>query len=119
MNYVLFYILNISFTGWKIFGYIGLIIFSSRWIIQLYSSKVHGQPIVPRSFWLLSVTGSVFLLVYFIFGKNDSVGTLSNLFPAIIALYNLFLDMKFRKKQMYSNKSICHDSMITSERTPS
>ena len=31
---------------------------------------------------------------YFIFGKNDSVGILSNLFPLFVALYNLYLDFK-------------------------
>ena len=78
----------------------GLIIFSSRWVIQLYYSRVQGRPVVPRSFWIISVTGSFFLLIYFIFGKNDSVGIFSNLFPAIIALYNLFLDKKYRNAQI-------------------
>ena len=29
----------------------------------------------------MSISGSLLLLPYFIFGKNDSVGVLSNLFP--------------------------------------
>jgi lipid-A-disaccharide synthase-like uncharacterized protein len=33
----------------------------------------------------------VLLLSYFIWGKNDSVGVLSNLFPMMVALYNLFM----------------------------
>jgi lipid-A-disaccharide synthase-like uncharacterized protein len=37
------------------------------------------------------------LLVYFTFGKNDSVGILSNLFPAGVAMYNLWLDITHRK----------------------
>jgi lipid-A-disaccharide synthase-like uncharacterized protein len=41
----------------------------------------------------MSTSGSVLLLLYFIFGKNDSVGILSNLFPLFIALYNLRLDI--------------------------
>jgi lipid-A-disaccharide synthase-like uncharacterized protein len=40
------------------------------------------------------VTGSLLLLAYFTFGKNDSVGILSNLFPALIAGYNLYLDLR-------------------------
>ena len=31
---------------------------------------------------------------YFIWGKNDSVGVLSNLFPAAVAVYNLVMDLK-------------------------
>jgi lipid-A-disaccharide synthase-like uncharacterized protein len=32
-----------------------------------------------------------------VFGKNDSVGILSNLFPLFVALYNLYLDIKNRE----------------------
>ncbi len=52
---------------------------------------------VPTVFWLMSISGSLLLLSYFIFGKNDSVGILSNLFPATVACYNLALDLKNRK----------------------
>jgi lipid-A-disaccharide synthase-like uncharacterized protein len=44
----------------------------------------------------MSVTGSLLLLCYFIFGKNDSVGILSNLFPAGVAIYNLVLDIRHK-----------------------
>jgi len=49
---------------------------------------------MPRLFWYMSMSGSLLLLTYFIFGKNDSVGVLSNLMPACIAAYNLYLDKK-------------------------
>ena len=39
------------------------------------------RPVVPTVFWLMSISGSLLLLSYFVFGKNDSVGILSNLFP--------------------------------------
>ena len=45
----------------------------------------------------MSALGSVMLLSYFVFGKNDSVGILSNLFPLFVALYNLYLDLKHRE----------------------
>jgi lipid-A-disaccharide synthase-like uncharacterized protein len=45
----------------------------------------------------MSVSGSVMLLSYFVFGKNDSVGILSNLFPLFVALYNLYLDFRNRE----------------------
>jgi lipid-A-disaccharide synthase-like uncharacterized protein len=40
----------------------------------------------------MSALGSILLLSYFIFGKNDSVGILSNLFPLFVARYNLYLE---------------------------
>ena len=63
------------------------------------SSSKHREPTFPRTFWLLSLTGSCMLLCYFIFGKNDSVGILSNACPAGIALYNLYLDIMREKRQ--------------------
>jgi lipid-A-disaccharide synthase-like uncharacterized protein len=55
--------------------------------------------VVPTVFWVMSITGSLLLLSYFIFGKNDSVGVLSNLFPAGIAGYNLYLDLANRRRR--------------------
>jgi lipid-A-disaccharide synthase-like uncharacterized protein len=42
----------------------------------------------------MSISGCLLLLSYFIFGKNVSVGFLSNLFPLAVALYNLSLDSR-------------------------
>jgi lipid-A-disaccharide synthase-like uncharacterized protein len=53
-----------------------------------------ATPHPPRYFWYMSIAGSLLLLSYFTFGKIDSVGILSNLFPLGIAFYNLFLDLK-------------------------
>jgi lipid-A-disaccharide synthase-like uncharacterized protein len=46
---------------------------------------------VPALFWYLSLSGSILLLAYFIWGRNDSVGIISNLFPCLVAIYNLKL----------------------------
>ena len=58
---------------------------------------MHGRPVVPTVFWIMSITGSLLLLAYFMFGKNDSVGILSNLFPAGVAGYNLVLDLRHKR----------------------
>jgi lipid-A-disaccharide synthase-like uncharacterized protein len=42
----------------------------------------------------MSILGSALLLSYFIWGKNDSVGILSNLFPMTVALYNYFMHLR-------------------------
>lgn len=79
---------------WKAVGFLGVILFASRWIVQLFASRRSGRPVVPRSFWWLSLLGSLLCLSYFIFGKNDAVGIVSYLFPAFISLYNLLLDKR-------------------------
>ncbi len=78
-------------TAWKLVGYCGVFLFAGRWIPQMIASRKHQKPVMPAVFWYMSVTGSLLVLSYFTFGKNDSVGILSNLFPAFIALYNLYL----------------------------
>ena len=82
---------NLVFTPWKIIGWAGALMFGGRWFVQLAASHWAKKPVMPALFWYMSVIGSVCLLSYFIFGKNDSVGILSNLFPAFIACYNLYL----------------------------
>ena len=85
---------GVTLTPWKLVGYLGLALFTGRWLVQLYVSRSEGRPTVPRMFWYMSVTGSALLLAYFTWGKNDSVGILSNLFPGLIAVYNLYLDLR-------------------------
>jgi lipid-A-disaccharide synthase-like uncharacterized protein len=97
MHSVLIDILGVQVTGWKIIGYLGALGFSARWFIQLWASKKAGKPVVPLIFWILSMVASLSCLLYFIFGKNDSVGVLSNIFPCGIAVYNLYLELAHRR----------------------
>lgn len=78
-------------TPWKLIGYVGVALFAGRWFVQLWASRRLGRSVMPPMFWYMSISGSILLLVYFVFGKNDSVGILSNLFPFAVALYNLHL----------------------------
>lgn len=91
MNDILCNCFGVVVTPWKLVGYIGVGLFAGRWFVQLIASRKHGRPMMPALFWYMSITGSVLLLLYFVFGKNDSVGILSNLFPFTVALYNLYL----------------------------
>lgn len=91
MNEVLTEAFGVVITPWKLVGYTGVLTFAGRWLVQVVSSHRHGRSIVPTAFWYMSLTGSMLLLAYFVFGKNDSVGILSNLFPATVAAYNLML----------------------------
>ena len=66
---------------------------------QLFGDSSYKFPTFPRIFWGMSLCGSVLTLSYFIWGKNDSVGVLSNLFPAFVASYNLMLDIRHVKRE--------------------
>ena len=97
MNDVLLMVFGVKVTVWKLIGYTGVLLFAGRWFVQLAASKAMGKPVMPTLFWYMSASGSVLLLAYFIFGKNDSVGVMSNLFPLFVALYNLYLDQKSKR----------------------
>jgi lipid-A-disaccharide synthase-like uncharacterized protein len=94
MNEVITTAFGVVLTPWKIIGYLGVFLFAGRWVVQVLATRKHKRPVMPRLFWIMSVGGSVLLLSYFIWGKNDSVGVLSNLFPAAVAIYNLVMDLK-------------------------
>ena len=87
---------GIHASPWKIIGWTGALMFSGRWFVQIIASRRYGKPVVPRVFWYMSIVGSLMTLSYFVFGKNDSVGVLQNLFPAFTAGYSLYLDIKHR-----------------------
>ena len=87
-------------TPWKIVGFAGTLMFTSRWFVQLYYTRKYKRVVMPLAFWWLSVCGSVLLLAYFVFGKNDSVGILSNFFPVFVSVYNLVVHLRHRKNSL-------------------
>ncbi len=89
----------VSLTPWKLIGYLGVIMFAGRWFVQFFATRRARKPTFPRLFWLMSCAGSVLTLSYFIWGKNDSVGIMSNLFPSFVACYNLYLDIRSSRAQ--------------------
>lgn len=87
-----------SITPWKLVGYLGVGLFGLRWVVQAMASRRARAPTMPLAFWLMSVAGSGMLLAYFIWGKNDSVGILSNLMPSLVYSYNLYLFFAARRR---------------------
>jgi len=86
-----------QFTPWKVVGLLGSLLFTSRWFVQLYYTRKLGRVVMPLAFWWLSVAGSAMLLAYFVVGKNDSIGIISNFFPAFVSIYNLVVHLRHRR----------------------
>jgi lipid-A-disaccharide synthase-like uncharacterized protein len=98
LNEIIGQLFGVVITPWKLVGYLGVFLFAGRWVVQLVAARRHGRPVVPRLFWSMSIAGSALLLAYFTFGRNDSVGVLSNLFPMAVALYNWSLDVRAARR---------------------
>ena len=95
MNTPIADLFDIVITPWKLVGYLGVFLFAGRWLVQMAATRKEGRPVFPGLFWAMSVLGSVLLLSYFIWGRNDSVGVLSNLFPMTVAVYNMFMHYRY------------------------
>lgn len=87
---------GLHMSPWKLIGWVGALMFGSRWVVQFIASRRAKKPVIPRLFWYMSIVGSVMTLSYFVWGKNDSVGILQNLFPMFTAGYSLYLDIRHR-----------------------
>jgi lipid-A-disaccharide synthase-like uncharacterized protein len=87
-------------TPWKAVGLLGSVMFTSRWFVQLYYTRNLKRVVMPLAFWWLSVFGSALLLAYFVIGKNDSVGIISNFFPVFVSVYNLIVHLRHRKNSI-------------------
>ncbi|GMV80509.1 MAG: hypothetical protein AMXMBFR7_16930 [Planctomycetota bacterium] len=92
------YPFNFVLTAWKLFGYVGIILFAGSWLIQLLQSRAAGRPVISKWFWLSRMSGSLMLCSYFLFSpKQDSVGIWSNVFPVFVAAYNLYLEARYKR----------------------
>ncbi|MBJ6978450.1 lipid-A-disaccharide synthase N-terminal domain-containing protein [Luteimonas sp. MC1782] len=86
---------GIAVTPWKLIGLFGALLFGARWLVQFGASRRAGRAVVPRSFWVISLCGSAMTLAYFLFSdKQDAVGVLQNLLPALTAAYSLRLELR-------------------------
>lgn len=97
MNTPFFYWGKLTLDPWKLVGYTGALMFALRWVVQAVYRKRTGQNIMPTVFWIISLIGAGLTTMYFIFGKNDSVGIIQNALPAGVAFYNLVLDLRQKK----------------------
>jgi lipid-A-disaccharide synthase-like uncharacterized protein len=64
--------LGIDWSVWKVVGWLGNLIFSSRFLVQWYVTEKKKRVVVPQAFWWLSLTGSLIFLCYSIH-QRDSV----------------------------------------------
>ena len=96
---------ELNVTLWKILGWLGCMLFTGRWLVQMNASRKAGKPVVPRVYWVMSIVGSILLLSYFTFSpQKGTVGFLSNVFPSFVAAYNLYLDFTHRRPEKGSER---------------
>jgi lipid-A-disaccharide synthase-like uncharacterized protein len=75
--------------AWEVVGFTGLLVFSSRFIVQWIASERRRESVIPVAFWYLSIVGSLLLLSYAL-SKRDPVFILGYLFNGLIYGRNLY-----------------------------
>lgn len=88
-----------GFGLWEIIGFLGLVVFSSRFVVQWIESERRRESVIPVSFWYLSIVGSLLLLAYAMV-KRDPVFILSYLFNGFIYGRNLYLIRSKRRAEV-------------------
>ncbi|MDR2013177.1 MAG: lipid-A-disaccharide synthase N-terminal domain-containing protein [Rhodanobacter sp.] len=106
MNEALFTYQHLTVTPWKMIGWVGTLLFTARWFVQLYATKRLKRVVMPMTFWYLSIIGSVMTLGYFIWGKNDSVGIIQNAFPMFVSLYNIFVHTRHQQPEAADSRRL-------------
>ena len=49
---------------WLAVGFIGQMLFASRFFVQLLKSEIEGRSVVPVAFWYFSIGGGFITLIY-------------------------------------------------------
>jgi lipid-A-disaccharide synthase-like uncharacterized protein len=77
-------------TGWLVFGMLGQLLFSARFLVQWVASERRRQSIIPVAFWWLSLAGGLSLLAYAVH-RRDPVFILGQLPGVVVYSRNLML----------------------------
>jgi lipid-A-disaccharide synthase-like uncharacterized protein len=73
-----------------VIGFIGQILFTGRFVVQLWYSERAQESVNPVAFWYLSMSGSLLLLGYAI-STSDLVIILGQSFGMLVYVRNLVL----------------------------
>lgn len=75
---------------WLTVGFLGQVLFGSRFLVQWIVSERRGESVVPPAFWHLSLGGAALLLAYAIW-RQDPVFILGQSFGFLVYTRNLAL----------------------------
>jgi lipid-A-disaccharide synthase-like uncharacterized protein len=86
---------GVDWSVWKVIGWLGNIVFFSRFFVQWYATEKKKRVVVPTAFWWLSLAGSLLLLIYSIH-QQDSVFIFAYLFTWIPYTRNLIIHQRHK-----------------------
>jgi lipid-A-disaccharide synthase-like uncharacterized protein len=75
---------------WLAIGFLGQLMFTSRFLVQWITSERRRRSVVPTAFWWLSLGGASLLLAYAVW-RRDPVFILGQAFGFVVYTRNLIL----------------------------
>ncbi len=101
MAYTISHLSNINFFKvmvetpgvFILLGGMGQLLLNFRFVVQLYYSERKNESVMPHSFWVISIVGSLLVTVYALH-RNDPVLLLSQLLALIPYVRNIILIKK-------------------------
>ena len=82
--------------NWLIYlGIISQLTFTLRFVYQWIYSEKNKESSLPIGFWVLSISGSILILIYSIF-RSDPVLFIGHIIGSFIYARNIFIYFKFR-----------------------
>src|SRR5437762_8443824 len=91
--------LGIEWGFWKVLGWLGNLVFFSRFFVQWWATEKHKRVVVPDAFWWLSLLGSFLLLIYSLH-QQDSVFIFAYVFTWIPYIRSLIISHRVAKNQL-------------------
>lgn len=90
---------------WVIFGLLGQICFSLRFIIQWIHSERRRKSVIPVSFWYFSLLGGLILFIYAIY-RRDIVFTLGQGTGLAVYARNLVLIARHKEAAILESEKV-------------
>jgi lipid-A-disaccharide synthase-like uncharacterized protein len=75
---------------WVSIGFLGQLLFTSRFLVQWIASERKRESVIPMAFWWLSISGGLTLLCYAIW-RQDPVFILGQSTGLVVYVRNLIL----------------------------
>ncbi len=91
--------LGIDWSVWKVVGWLGNVVFFSRFFVQWYATEKLKRVVVPTAFWWLSLSGSLLLLIYSL-RQRDSVFIFAYAFTWIPYIRNLMIHRRHEEAHL-------------------
>lgn len=80
-------------TFWLALGFLGQMLFTSRFLVQWIASERLRRSVVPTAFWWFSIGGGILLFIYALY-RQDPVFSLGQGMGLVVYFRNLMLIRK-------------------------